>query len=69
MTSAVALDALRATISPDDVFIVNRIECDGGLLKLIAMLDKQEVPGILHDGASTPCTSRYGSGGRSPTWS
>ena len=40
MTSTVALDAIRSTISPAGVFIISRIECDGGFLKLIAMLDK-----------------------------
>ena len=56
MTSAVTLDAMRSTIVPADVFIINRIECDGGMLKLIAMLDKQGVPGILLDAA---CTSSF----------
>ena len=56
MTSTVALDAICSTIAPADVYIINRTECDGGLLKLIAMLDKQEVPGILLD---DPWTSSF----------
>mmetsp|Transcript_74370 Transcript_74370/g.131355 ORF Transcript_74370/g.131355 Transcript_74370/m.131355 type:complete len:137 (-) Transcript_74370:973-1383(-) len=47
MASPVALEALKSSVTPEDVLFAACSEESGAFLKLVVLVGKQEVPGVL----------------------
>ena len=47
ISSPVALEAMRNSVTHNDILFIVRLEEIEGALKLVALVDKQEEPGVL----------------------